>query len=220
MKSSLEDLQKAILGLVVMSGDLEEAFSCIYETRVPPMWAGAYSSLKPLASWTRDMVMRVDQFAKWAESARPPHIFWMAAFTFPTGFLTAVLQASARQNSVPVDSLTWEFSVFTVDDNNIVNAPQDGVYIRGMFLEGAGWDKKNSCLVEANPMQLTTTIPTIHFKPAEAKKKVAKGFFSCPVYYYPLRSTSFVVTVDLKAGAFLADHWVKRGTALLMSLDN
>jgi len=124
IKSSLEDLKKAILGLVVMSGDLEEAFTYIYETRVPPIWENAYSSLKPLAAWTRDMVTRVEQFAKWAESARPPHIFWMSAFTFPTGFLTAVLQFSARQNAVPVDSLSWEFTVFTVDDNNIVNAPQ------------------------------------------------------------------------------------------------
>lgn len=124
IKSSLEDLKRAILGLVVMSNELEEAFTCIYETRVPPQWASAYKSLKPLAAWTRDMVVRVEQFAKWAEQARAPHIFWMSAFTFPTGFLTAVLQASARQNAVPVDSLSWEFTVFTVDDSNIQQAPQ------------------------------------------------------------------------------------------------
>lgn len=27
-------------------------------------------------------------------------IFWLSGFTFPTGFLTAVLQSSARQNNV------------------------------------------------------------------------------------------------------------------------
>ena len=30
---------------------------------------------------------------------------------------------------------------------------------------------------------------------------------------------SFVVAVELKTGEKSADHWVKRGTALLMSLD-
>ena len=30
---------------------------------------------------------------------------------------------------------------------------------------------------------------------------------------------SFVVAVDLKSGAMPFDHWVRRGTALLMSLD-
>lgn len=62
----------------------------------------AYPSLKPLAAWTRDLVLRVEQFAKWAETAHPPTIFWMSAFTFPTGFLTAVLQTSARANAVSI----------------------------------------------------------------------------------------------------------------------
>jgi len=60
----------------------------------------AYPSLKPLASWTRDLMQRVEHFDKWATTARPPVIFWMSAFTFPTGFLTAVLQTCARQNNV------------------------------------------------------------------------------------------------------------------------
>ncbi len=52
---------------------------------------------------------------------------------------------------------------------------QDGVWIRGLFLEGAGWDKKSSCLVEANPMQLVCAMPTIHFKPMESKRRTPKG---------------------------------------------
>lgn len=53
--------------------------------------------------------------------------------------------------------------------------PQDGVWIRGLFLEGAGWDKKSSSLVEANPMQLVCPMPTIHFKPVEGKRRSTKG---------------------------------------------
>lgn len=34
---------------------------------------------------------------------------------------------------------------------------------------------KNSCLIEAKPMELVCPIPTIHFKPVESKKKAAKG---------------------------------------------
>jgi len=49
------------------------------------------------------------------------------------------------------------------------------VYIRGLYLEGAGWDKRNACLIEAEPMQLVCPIPTIHFKPVENKKKTGKG---------------------------------------------
>ena len=29
--------------------------------RVPPLWENAFSSLKPLAAWTRDLVLRIEQ---------------------------------------------------------------------------------------------------------------------------------------------------------------
>lgn len=50
------------------------------------------------------------------------------------------------------------------------------------------------------------------------------GMYLCPCYYYPVRSgsegrASFVIGVELKCGAVTPDHWIKRGTALLMSLD-
>ncbi|XP_062072422.1 dynein axonemal heavy chain 2 isoform X1 [Lepus europaeus] len=222
---SLTDLEKGIQGLIVMSTSLEEIFNCIFDAHVPPLWGKAYPSQKPLASWTRDLAMRVEQFETWASRARPPVIFWLSGFTFPTGFLTAVLQASARQNNISVDSLSWEFIVSTVDDSNLVYPPKDGAWVRGLYLEGAGWDRKNSCLVEAEPMQLVCLMPTIHFRPAESRKKSAKGMYSCPCYYYPNRAgssdrASFVIGIDLRSGAMSSDHWIKRGTALLMSLDN
>jgi len=224
ISSSLSDLERGIKGLVVMSEDLEEIFRCINEAKVPAMWSKAYPSHKPLGSWTRDLVQRVDQFFKWAHTGTMPLIFYLSYFTFPTGFLTAVLQTSARANSISVDTLSWDFIVQVLDDVNITGQPKDGVYIKGMFLEGAGWDRKNCCLVEANAMQLVCEMPTIHFKPAEIKKKPGRGMYACPCYYYPDRAgtaerASFVVSVDLKSGASTPDHWIKRGTALLLSLD-
>eukprot|EP00074_Homo_sapiens_P109813 XP_024306374.1 dynein heavy chain 2, axonemal isoform X3 [Homo sapiens] len=123
---SLTDLEKGIQGLIVMSTSLEEIFNCIFDAHVPPLWGKAYPSQKPLAAWTRDLAMRVEQFELWASRARPPVIFWLSGFTFPTGFLTAVLQSSARQNNVSVDSLSWEFIVSTVDDSNLVYPPKVG----------------------------------------------------------------------------------------------
>ena len=190
---------------MVMSADLEEIFNCVFDARVPVAWmkvgrraltcllcdnlsftgsffAQMYPSLKPLASWTRDLVARVDQFEKWATSAHAPMVFWLSGFTFPTGFLTAVLQTSARTNNVSVDLLSWEFTVLTITDNNLTGPPKDGVYVKGMHLQGAGWEKKNSHLIEAEPMQLVCPMPSIHFRPVESKRRSQKGasigFFS------------------------------------------
>ncbi|XP_025836128.1 dynein heavy chain 2, axonemal-like [Agrilus planipennis] len=223
MIKSLDELQKGIKGLVVMSMELEEIFICIDEGRVPSSWMKAYPSLKLLGSWTRDLVARVEHFAKWAETTHPPLLFWLAAYTFPTGFLTAVLQTAARAMEVPIDILGWEFTVLTVEENVIVEPPDAGVYCRGTFLEGAGWDKKNACLIDPAPMKLVYPMPVILFKPAEILKKKTRGLYVCPCYYYPVRCgvqgyPAFVVAVDLKSGMEASDFWVKRATALLLSL--
>lgn len=111
-----------------------------------------------------------------------------------------------------------------MEEQYITTPPKDGVYIKGLFLEAAAWDRKASCLIEPEPMQLVCPMPTILFRPVENKKKVTKGVYNCPCYVYPNRASgsgrpSFVVAVDLKTGSMDSAHYTKRGTALLMSLD-
>ncbi|XP_074107880.1 dynein heavy chain 2, axonemal kl-2 [Cotesia typhae] len=221
-RDSVKDLQAGIKGLIVMSDELEEIFMCVYEGRVPSTWLTAYPSLKPLGSWTRDLISRVQHLAKWAETTRTPLLFWLAAYTFPTAFLTAVLQTSARLLGLSIDSLTWEFNVINTEDP-ITEPPEDGVYVRSIYLEGAGWNCKAGTLVEPAPLQLICDMPVIHFRPIESTRKKPKDVYNCPCYYYPLRSgtqshSAFVVAVDLKTGQENPDFWVKRATALLLSL--
>lgn len=123
---SLKELQRAIEGLVLMSPDLEEIFTCVNEGRVPPSWLSAYPSLKLLGAWTRDLISRIEHFGNWARTTHPPILFWLAAYTFPTGFLTAVLQTSARLWNISIDSLTWEFTVLTIDEADATRvSPRD-----------------------------------------------------------------------------------------------
>lgn len=238
MLSGVSDLKKGIKGLVVMSSELEDIFNSMLEGRVPLVWLTAYSSLKPLGSWARDLVLRIQHFSTWAITVRQPVLFWLAAFTFPTGFLTAVLQVSifftagnaiklfffffktsARENQIPIDNLSWEYFVFVMDEHNITEPPQNGgVYVRGTFLEGAGWNRPVQCLREPVPMELVCSMPVIHFRPIDGAKKRSRSIYPCPCYYYPQRSGSFMIAVDLKAGVETSDFWIKRGTALLLSL--
>ena len=39
IRTSLVELEKGIKGLVVMSSDLEEVFTCIHNAQVPPQWS-------------------------------------------------------------------------------------------------------------------------------------------------------------------------------------
>ncbi|KAI8904300.1 dynein heavy chain and region D6 of dynein motor-domain-containing protein [Gorgonomyces haynaldii] len=220
MRHSLEDLEKGVKGIVVMTPELEEVFNALFEGKVPPAWSKAYASLKPLAAWTRDLILRIEHFNEWAKGNEPKQ-FWLGAFTFPTGFLTAVLQKSARKNNIPVDILAWEF--IPLQDDEQPQQIKEGVYIRNLYLEGASWDKKNVCLKEPKPMELITPLPPILFKPIEAKKKPNKNVYTCPLYYFPIRSgtrerPSFIIAMELKSGGYDQDFWIKRGAAALASL--
>lgn len=85
------------------------------------------------------------------------------------------LQTSARALEIPIDTLSWEFTVLTIDEIQIQLPPEIGVYVKSLYLEGAGWDKKNTMLIEPQPMQLVCPMPLIHFKPVEQTKKRSKG---------------------------------------------
>lgn len=63
-------------------------------------------------------------------------MYWLSGFTYPTGFLTAVLQTTARRNAIPIDTLAFDFSVINLDEKEIIQPPKEGVYVKGMFLEG------------------------------------------------------------------------------------
>ncbi|KAJ3123528.1 Dynein heavy chain 2, axonemal [Physocladia obscura] len=223
IRKSLSELQNAVKGIIVMTSDLEETFNAISDGRVPQIWSKAYFNLKPLASWTRDLIQRIEHFSDWSKGTEPK-LFWLGAFTFPTGFLTGILQKTARKNNTPIDVLSWEFNVLQLeDDNQILQGPKEGAYIKNLYLEGAGWDRKNNCLKDSKAMELITALPPVHFKPVESKKKFSKGLYSCPLYYYPIRTgtrerPSFIVTLELKAGVHDQDFYIKKGTAALSSL--
>jgi dynein heavy chain len=226
--TDLENLARALKGLVAMSAALEATAAAVTTNTVPAAWAMQYSSSKPLAPWLRDLEARIAQLSDWANSGPPAHI-WVGGLTFPTALFTALLQQAARKRNCAIDELGWSFTVTTAIDADrdiTVAAPLgDGAYISGLFLEGAAWDVDRGYLVEPKPMELTCTMPVVHFKPVESRRALRqmKHSYECPCYYYPVRTgtrerPSFMLAVALKSGDQSSEHWIRRGAALLMSL--
>ena len=230
MKRTLRALAKGIAGTVVITPELEGLFDALLVGRVPSAWAFAYPSLKPLGLWIRDLLARLSQLQKWVTRGLPV-AFWLGGFTYPTGFLTAILQTTARSDGLAIDTLEFEYPILEFPLELLgQERPKDGAYIHGLFLEGARWDFENACLVEPEPMSLYSPMPVIHFKPVEARRlggaadaARARAMYKCPMYLYPVRTgtrerPSFMGVVDLKTGSGEPEHWVRRGTALLLAL--
>jgi len=134
-----------------------------------------------------------------------------------------MLQTSARKNAISVDTLSFDFAVQSGPEESLQAAPKEGSYVKSMILEGARWDAGGAALGDAEPMVLFSPMPVVHFKPVAKKKTVSTDVYSCPLYMYLVRTgtrerPSFVIYIELKAGAVDPGYWIKMGTALLLSV--
>lgn len=81
---------------MLISDEYEIIMNSIADNKVPIAWSFAYQSVKPLANWIRDLNERYKFFNKWAFVTMPA-VFWISAFTYPTGFTTALKQKFSRR---------------------------------------------------------------------------------------------------------------------------
>ena len=193
------------------------------QNKVPADWNKTYFSMKGLSNWIEDLVCRYQFFSTWAHKG-VPYVFSLSYFTFPTGFTTSLLQKYSRKaGSQSIDRLEFDFITMTRPVADISEHPKDGAFIHGLYLEGAKWHEDDQCLCEPEVMELTVEMPVIHFKPISKRTKALQQVYECPCYYYPQRqgtvyADSYQLSIILRLGAESAEHWIKRGTAILMSL--
>jgi len=226
IRSSLFDLQKAIKGLLLMSDSLEAVFHSIFNGKTPGMWlANSFPSLKPLGSYTNDLIDRLKFFQTWIDNGIPV-LFWISGIYFTQAFTTGAAQNFARKYTIPIDTLTYDFDL--PKEQEPKERPANGVYTYGLFLEGCRWDWDAWELAESEPKVLYVSVPMIHVVPC--KNTDTKDFpnYNNPVYKISSRkgtlsttghSTNFVMFIRLPS-SIPESHWVKRGVAMLTQLDS
>ena len=228
--TSLQEMQRSIRGEVVMSAELLALGTSMVNGAVPDMWhKAAYPSLKPLGAWVNDLMARFDMFDQWIAQGSPA-VFWVSGFYFTQAFLTGTRQNFARKYTIPIDMVKFDFRVLPrAEGDAIETKADDGAYINGLFMVGAGWDDSDQTVRESQPKELDIVMPVIQIVPLENKNFKERHSYMCPVYKTSKRqgmlsttghSTNFVVMciVDCKKEDN-PDHWTKRGTAMLTQLD-
>ena len=97
---------------------------------------------------------------------------------------------------------------------------QVGVYVHGLFLDGAGWSRRTHCLCESANKVLYTQMPVIHIYAINSTEPKAAVLYECPVYKKADRTgLNFITPLWLPTSPLKTSiHWIMRGVALLCDI--
>ncbi|NWX18802.1 DYH8 protein, partial [Aegotheles bennettii] len=216
LRNILSDLKLAIEGTIVMSE--ANALDNMYDARVPQVWKRVSWDSSTLGFWFTELLERNAQFSTWIYNGRP-NVFWMTGFFNPQGFLTAMRQEATRAHKGwALDTVTIHNEVLRQNKEEITAPPSEGVYIYGLYLEGAGWDRRNSKLIESTPKVLFVQLPVVHIYAVNTTSPKDPKLYVCPVYKKPRRTDLNYITVIYLRSVVSPDHWILRGVALLCDI--
>ncbi|XP_055849438.1 dynein axonemal heavy chain 8 [Episyrphus balteatus] len=218
VRITLKDLLLAIEGTIIMSEQLRDALDNIFNARVPSVWKRGSWLSSSLGFWFTELLERNNQFQNWCFGSRPV-VFWMSGFFNPQGFLTAMKQEVARaHHGWALDQVTMHNDVLRLSMEECKKPPKEGVFIHGLFVDGAGWDRKTSRLIEATNKVLYVAMPVVHIYAINSVAPKNPKLYTCPVYKKMNRTDLNYITPLWVASLKPPEHWILRGVALLCDI--
>jgi hypothetical protein len=207
----------------VVDEKLEGINRRLLANRIPEVWLEhSYPSVLNLRAYIDDLNTRVAFLDDWVRGERPV-VFNFGAFYHPEEFLTAVLQVYARKHHLPFDCLTWTTDPLAT--TTVQSPPEEGIYVRELFIEGAKWDPQAQTLVECGQIELITQMPVMHLQPTD---KVGiydmSKTYECPMYRTQNRGSgamglpNYLMSIFLPSTGQPPDHWIQRSVAVFITV--
>jgi len=92
IRISLTELDQGLKGQLNITDAMDLLCTALSMNRVPKGWEEkAYPSLKNLADWFSDLLLRYAQLAEWTRTLEVPFSLWISGLFNPMSFLTAIM---------------------------------------------------------------------------------------------------------------------------------
>lgn len=221
---TLENLKMGLDGSLNMTEEMEDLANFIKLDRVPSNWGSYYPSKRPLMSWFTNLKERCLQLDNWSEEFELPKSVCLSYLFNPMSFLTAVMQFTARQKGLPLDDMVIDTEVTHFrNSEDVISESEQGVYIHGLFLEGASWElaENDGYLVEQKHKELHPKLPVIRVIALTKEELDMNNKYLCPVYYTTQRGPTYVFSAHLKMDTDESEEsrWILAGVAAILNED-
>jgi len=218
VKSTLTEVEQGLTGALSMSSAMTAIVDCVILDQVPEAWESvSFATTRALGGWVRSLVDRHQQLMEWTGDLQLPRVVALNLFFNPNSFLTAVMQTSAILNSYDLDQMTLVVDVTKKGPEQIDAPAREGMYVDGLYLEGARWDTPNGCLEESRMKELHPKMPVAVVKAMPASRVDHRDMYGCPVYKTVERGATFVATFHLKS-KHPAIKWTIAGVAVILDV--
>ena len=230
IKRSLIELDMGLSGALNISDQMEELMKALRSNKVPSAWEKlAYFSLKGLGDWLTDLSQRANQLSEWTTNLEAPKSVWISGLFNPMSYLTAVTQVTARKFNLPLDSMTNR-CVFTnikepkIELTKSTPPPNKGVYIHGLFMEGASWEDgkgdEEGYITDSKLKVLHPAMPVMNIFAVDTKEMDWNNMYKCPVYITSQRGPTYLFTANVRMEPDDQEYrWILAGAALLLTDD-
>ncbi|CAD8161959.1 unnamed protein product [Paramecium pentaurelia] len=206
IKNDLEFILKSLDGLEVMNQEMEQICYNLLSGVIPSSWLQkSYFTTSNLINFVQNLQERIKYFQKWIDNGIP-ELVNISYFFYPQTFLTGVKQDYARKNSIPVDTLNFEFK--------ICNHNFEGYLIEGLLFDQCQWDEEQQNIVEPQINVLYSQVPLISIN-LTTQLQQYQEYLQIPVYSTKSRNKK-IMDIPLKTNES-PEFWIIRGVAIICS---
>jgi len=217
MRATLKELELGLNGELQISARMEDLQSALFMGRVPESWEKlAYPSLRSLAAWLADLILRAGQLQAWVEEPMSIPVVTQLSYMFnPQSFLTAIMQITSQKNKMELDKLVIMTDVSRKTVEQTDGRARDGAWVTGLSLEGARWNIATGTIEECEPREMFSALPVVCCRAIISDKMEKTGIFMCPVYKTAFRGPTYVFTACLRSKLPSA-KWILAGACMLL----
>ena len=183
IKESVADLLANIAGQYPRPLEIEALWGRIQQNRIPDKWrwVSFQTAYDSLADYIVELGLKLDFWRTVvANDGKAIASYWLPAFFDPRSFLTALMQARARYEEIPMKDLRNDYEVLEVASVSEPCKEKHAVHLHGLALEGADWNWERKLVVETTKSTRFVAFPvvkarTVHLGKASAAAQLESG---------------------------------------------